>query len=179
MTNSLSDHFISIATAKHKPAKKSSLIHGWLGFKCSQSTSIRIGYYIEELINRLTPGNIKCVLEDNNTIVYNNQVHQIDHLIQDNDGTIWHLEAKSNTDLDRGKKRDIAQREQQITEALTKLIGQPVESCILCPFIEDSKETSGLGHIMGMKEFISKFNPNFTLSEFNQLGKNPAIHSVL
>ena len=175
----LSDHFISIATAKRRPAKKSSLIHEWLGFKCSQSTSIRIGNYVEELINKLTPGNIKCVLEDNNTIVYNNQVHQIDHLIQDDDGNIWHLEAKSNIDLDRGKKRDVVMREQLITEALTKLIGQPVKSCVLCPFLEDSKDTTDLGYIMGMKEFISKFRPEFTLSEFNQLGKNPAIHSVL
>lgn len=178
-TQSLSNHFINIATTRKTSVKKSSLIHDWLGFKCSQSASIRIGNYIEQLINERVSDNVKWMLDDNGTIIVDGKQHQVDHLLVDTDNTIWHLEAKCNLDLDRGKKRDVSFRETVITDALSKLTGQAVKSCVFCPLIEDSKQTSGLGYVMGMKEFISKFNPTFTLSEFNQLGKDPAIHSVL
>jgi len=176
----LTERFIAIATKTKSTAKKSSLIHQWLGFPCSQSVSIRIGNYIEEFINQsIKERNIKCVLDNNQTITIDNHIHQIDHLIQTDDGEIWHLEAKSNLDLDRGKKRDVVNRDLIITEALSSLIGVNVTSCIFCPFIDDSKQSPSLGYIMGMKEFISKFKPDFTLSEFKLLGSNPAIHSVL
>mgnify|MGYP003657729314 CR=1 FL=1 len=175
----LTERFISIATKKDTIPKKSSLIHDWLGFKCTHSTSIRLGNYIETLFNQSVQCNLKCLLPDGEHIQANNQTHQIDHLMIDTDEQIWQLELKCNLTLDRGKKRDVVSREAVITEALSKQLESTIKSCVFCPFIEDSKTISSLGYIMGMKEFISRFNPDFTLTEFKLLGKNPAIHSVL
>jgi hypothetical protein len=175
------ERFIAIATKKSTKAKQSSLIHQWLGFPCSQSASIRLGNYIEEFINQsVGDRNIKsAILDDGETITADGQVHQVDHLIQSENGDIYHLEAKCNLDLDRGKKRDVVTRDAIITKELTKVIGTDVKCAVFCPLMEESKTTTDLGYIMGMREFVSLFRPDFTLTEFNQLGKSPAIHSVL
>jgi len=175
----ITSRFVSIITAKHSIPKQSSLIHDWLGFKCTHATSIKLGNYIETFLNQSVQCNVKCLLPDGEHIVAANQTHQIDHLMIDNDEQLWHLELKCNLTLDRGKKRDVVNREQVITDALSTQTGSNVKSCVFCPFIDDSKTTKGLGYIMGMKEFITKFNPDFTLKEFKLLGQNPAIHSVL
>ena len=159
--------------------KKSSLVHDWLGKHCSQSLSIRIGLIIEKFINsQLGDKNILSSI-DEGKFVFNDEEHQIDHLIQTEQGYIFTLEAKLNTDLDRGKKRDIRQREERIEQGLTKEFGCEITSRIFNPLSDESFECPGLGYVMGMEEFILKFQPKFTLEEFKALGKNQQVHTAL
>ena len=116
-----------------------------------------MGYYLETLINETVPGNVKVLLSNGETIVVDGSEHQVDHLFQTEDGQIYHLEMKTNLELDRGKKRDVRHREEVITRGLVELIGQPVKSCVFCPLMEDSRSVSGLGDVMGLREFVALF----------------------
>lgn len=168
-----------IEQSSKKKQKKSSLLHDWLGKQCSHSLSIRLGLIIEKFINsQLGDKNILSSI-DGGKFVFNDEEHQIDHLIQTEQGYIFTLETKLNTDLDRGKKRDIRQREERIEQGLTKEFGCEINSRIFNPLSDKSFDCPGLGYVMGMEEFILKFQPSFTLSEFKALGKNPEVHIAL
>lgn len=168
-----------IEQANKKKQRKSSLLHDWLGKQCSHSLSIRLGLIIEKFINsQLGDKNILSSI-DGGKFVFNDEEHQIDHLIQTEQGYIFTLETKLNTDLDRGKKRDIRQREERIEQGLTKEFGCEINSRIFNPLSDESFDCPGLGYVMGMKEFILKFQPSFTLIEFKALGKNPQVHTAL
>lgn len=154
-------------------------MYEWLGKQCSHSLSIRLGLIIEKFINsQLGETNILSSI-DGGKFTYKGEQHQIDHLIYTREGYYFTLETKLNTDLDRGKKRDIRQREEVIEQGLSELFGSQVNSRIFNPLSDLSFDCPGLGYIMGMEEFILKFNPSFTLEEFKALGKNPQVHSAL
>lgn len=177
--SSLSDFLDIIEESNKNKPRQDSLIFGWLGKRCSHSLSIRLGLIIEKFINsQLGKKNILSSI-DGGKFVFNGEHHQIDHLIQIEQGRIFTLETKLNTKLDRGKKRDIRHREKRIAQGLTEKFGCEVISYIFNPLSDKSYEEPCLGYVMGMQEFILKFQPSFTLIEFKALGKNPQIHTAL
>lgn len=173
-----------IESKPYKKAKSSSLIQPWLGVtELSQSLSIKIGNYLEELFN--------CLLGDLNIIsqlpqkgkqyicTYEGEDHQVDLLARVNN-VIYHRELKCNTDLDRGKKRDVRRREESIFNALHELYPKwTISSCVFCPFLDTSQEISGLGRVEGLADFIDTFSLNFTVEDFKALGKSEQIHKLL
>ena len=166
-----------------KPAKKSSLIKQWLGIDISQSLSIRIGNYLEEFFVQLVD-DISILsdlqLRDSQRVIERDgEYHQVDLLLRIDD-TIYHREIKCNLDLDRGKKRDVIYREECIVAALQwKYPGYTIDSAVFCPFLDTSREVSGLGKVEGLAEFIDTFNVDLTVDEFKELGRNEQIHRTL
>ena len=164
--------------------KKSSLIKEWLGTKdVPHYLSIRLGNYLELLFNTiLGPSNILndlSIVRKQSVLRYNSEEHQVDILARINN-TIYHRELKTNTDLDRGKKRDTRRREKAIYAALVeKYPDCQIDSCVFCPFIDTSRQISGLGKVEGLADFITTFNLDITIEEFKALGKLEKIHNLL
>ena len=186
MTNvSLLTAVINHKRKSEKPAKKSSLIKQWLGIDISQSLSIRIGNYLEEFFVQLVD-DISILpdlqLRDGQRVIERDgEYHQVDLLVRIDD-TIYHREIKCNLDLDRGKKRDVIYREECIVAALQeKYLDSDIDidSGVFCPFLDTSREVSGLGKVEGLAEFIDTFNVDLTVDEFKELGRNEQIHRTL
>ena len=164
--------------------KQSSHIQQWLGTSnVPQYLSIRIGNYLEELFNTLLQ-DISILSEltlkgKQRILRYDNQDHQVDILARI--GTrIYHRELKTNTDLDRGKKRDVRRRENYIYLALNETYPEySIDSCVFCPFFTSSREVSGLGKVEGLADFIDTFGLNISIEEFISLGKSEQIHKLL
>ena len=160
----------------------SSPIKQWLGRDIPQSLCIRIGNYIEDFFVELTTG---CgILKDLDLrngqygLIYKDEFHQVDLLLA-KDEVIYHREIKCNLDLDRGKKRDVLYREDCIVEALIAKYEAPIDSAVFCPFIDTSRDVSGLGRVEGLTEFIDNFDVDLTVEEFKELGRNEQIHRAL
>ena len=177
--------FAQILTAKpvSKP-KQSSLIKEWLGTAdVPQYLSIRIGNYLEELFNTVL-GNLSILSElslkgKQRIITFNGEDHQVD-ILACIDNVIYHRELKANTDLDRGKKRDVLRREQSIFAALTqKYPDCIIDSCVFCPFYDTSRQISGLGKVEGLADFINTFNLDISVEQFKAVGKSEQIHKLL
>ena len=84
-------------------------------------------------------------------------------------------ELKCNLDLDRGKKRDVRTREHIILTGLRKKFDEPIDACVFCPFLQTSREVSGLGIVEGLHRFITRFNLDITIEEFKSLGRDEQI----
>ena len=171
------------AKANSKPPRKSSIIKQWLGINIPQSTCIRMGNYLETLFDTLLQE--KSILNElpirkGNTyyLEYQGEKHQVDLLARVGD-QIYTRELKCNTDLDNGKKRDIAYREQAIKAALEHKYQQPINSCIFNPLLINSTTMPGLGYVEGLNEFIHTFGLSLSINEFLDLGRNPDIHRLL
>lgn len=183
MTNNV-QRFISIVDAQPKTKPRtSSLIKPWLGIDISQSLSIRMGNILEDFFNELIGD--KSLITDLELVGKKRMLtdsqgnqHQIDILGQNN-GVVYHYELKSNTDLDRGKKRDTSNRDDVIVQTLQQKYLQPIRSSIFCPFYETSREVGGLGRVVGLAEFIETFELDFSTEEFKALGRNEQIHRAL
>ena len=185
MTN-LSETFIKIiekAKSNSKPARKSSIIKQWLGINIPQSACIRMGNYLETLFDTLLQE--KSILHElpirkgnSYYLEFQGEKHQVDLLARVND-QVYTRELKCNTDLDNGKKRDIAYREQAIKAALEHTYKQPINSCIFNPLLINSATMPGLGYVEGLNEFIQKFGLSLSINEFLDLGRNPDIHRIL
>lgn len=160
----------------------SSPIKQWLGRDIPQSLSVRLGNYIEDFFVELTStdGLLSSLdrVSGKYGVSYNNQFHQIDLLV-DGESVVYHREIKCNLDLDRGKKRDTLQRELDICEGLHQMFEVPIDSAIFCPFLDTSREISGLGTVEGLTEFIDTFGVNLTVEEFKELGRDEQIHRAL
>ena len=180
-----SDLFQRIIHSRRRHEKEprlSSPIKQWLGRDIPQSLSIRIGNYIEDFFQELTCGyGILTDLELRNgqyQIDYQGSWHQIDLLLA-KDEVIYHREIKCNLDLDRGKKRDVNRREQLIVDALVCKYEAPIDSAVFCPFLDSSREISGLGRVEGLQNFIDNFDVNLTVEEFKAIGRDEQIHRAL
>ena len=165
-----------------KPPRLSSPIKQWLGRDIPQSLSIRIGNYIEDFFVQLTGwyGILHELQKQGGqyVIAFNEEFHQVDLLLA-KDEVIYHREIKCNLDLDRGKKRDVLYREDCIVEALIAKYEAPIDSAVFCPFLDTSREVSGLGKVEGLTEFIDNFDVNLTVEEFKELGRDEQIHRAL
>ena len=177
--------FAQILTDKtiSKP-RQSSLIKQWLGTPdVPQYLSVRLGNYLEELFNAIL-GDLSILSElpskgKQRIITFAGETHQVDILARI-DNVIYHRELKANTDLDRGKKRDVLRREQSIFAALTEKYPQCViDSCVFCPFFDTSRQVSGLGRVEGLADFINTFNLDISVDQFKALGKSEQIHTLL
>ena len=164
--------------------KQSSLIQQWLGTtNVPQYLSIRIGNYLELLFNFII-GDINILPElplkgKQRILSHNNEDHQVDILARIG-SVIYHRELKTNTDLDRGKKRDVRKREHSIYKALVERYpGHTIDSCVFCPFFTSSRQISGLGKVEGLADFIDTFALNISVKEFESLGKSEQIHTLL
>ena len=131
--------------------------------------NLRTGYGI---LNELQLHNGQYV------IAHKEELHQVDLLLA-KDEVIYHREIKCNLDLDRGKKRDVLYREDCIVEALIAKYEAPIDSAVFCPFLDTSREVSGLGKVEGLTEFIDNFDVDLTVEEFKELGKDEQIHRAL
>ena len=178
----LLEHIIRERRKNENKPRLSSPIKQWLGRDIPQSLSIRIGNYIEDFFIELTCGyGILTDLQQRNgqyVIAYKEEFHQVDLLLA-KDEVIYHREIKCNLDLDRGKKRDVLYREDRILLALIAKYEAPIDSCVFCPFLDTSRDVSGLGKVEGLSEFIDNFDVDLTVEEFKQLGRNEQIHSAL
>ena len=164
--------------------KQSSHIQEWLGTPdVPHYLSIRIGNYLEALFNTLL-AELSILSElplkgKQRIITYNNEDHQVD-IVARIGSAIYHRELKANTNLDRGKKRDVLRREQSIAKALAdRYPGCVIDSCVFCPFFDTSREVSGLGKVEGLADFIDTFGLNISIEEFISLGKSEQIHKLL
>ena len=175
-------HIIYQRRKTESKPRLSSPIKQWLGRDIPQSLSIRIGNYIEDFFIELTCGYgilNELVLKNGQRLInWDNSWHQVDLLLA-KDEVIYHREIKCNLDLDRGKKRDVLHREDCITKALVEKYEAPIDSCVFCPFIDTSREVSGLGRVEGLAEFIDNFDVDLTVEEFKELGRNELIHEAL
>lgn len=177
--------FVDVITDCRKSETKprlSSKIKQWLGIDIPQSLCIRIGNYIEKFLYRVTDTYQDLIQLDYNEgcygVWYENEFHQID-FIKITPDCIYHREVKTNTDLDRGKKRDTLSREIAIVKALAAKFNRSVDSAIFCPFFVNSQIISGLGTVEGMTEFINTFSAQFTVDDFIRLGKSKQVHNAL
>ena len=138
---------------------------------------IRIGNYLESFFNAIIPSNALELLDTYNStygIWVDDEFHQIDHFIRTDNG-LYMRELKCNLDLDRGKKRDVRTREQTIVTALRIKFDEPVNACVFCPFLLNSRKISGLGTVEGLVEFIDNFGLSLTTDEFISLGRDEQI----
>ena len=178
----LLEHIIRERRKNESKPRLSSPIKQWLGTDIPQSLSIRIGNYIEDFFTELTSSYgilDELVLKNGQRLIsWNNSWHQVDLLLA-KDEVIYHREIKCNLDLDRGKKRDVLHREQCINMALVAKYEAPIDSCVFCPFLDTSREISGLGRVEGLAEFIDNFDVDLTVEEFKELGRNEQIHRAL
>lgn len=162
--------------------KVSSKIKQWLGIDISQSLCIRVGNYLEYYFRQITDTNSDLLQlhkhEGDYGIWHEDEFHQID-FIKITPNCIYHREVKTNTDLDRGKKRDTLLRETAIVKALANKFNRTINSSIFCPFLINSQVISGLGTVEGLTEFISTFSVKLTVDEFMQLGQSKQVHTAL
>ena len=168
-----------------KSAKKSSLIKEWLTKDdVPQSISIRCGNWMETFL-------VKCLGDKNNLdllkkkgrnmiITVDGEDHQIDLLGQMEDGVLITREIKCNLDLDRGKTRDTLRREEQIERGLEEQFDVSVDGGIFCPFYYGSiRKDSKFGMVFGMQWFIDTFELDFTVEDFQNIGKSKELHKLL
>ena len=178
----LLEHIICERRKHESKPRLSSPIKQWLGRDIPQSLSIRIGNYIEDFFIELTCGYgilNELVLKNGQRLInWDNSWHQVDLLLA-KDEVIYHREIKCNLDLDRGKKRDVRNRETIIVDELVAKYEAPIDSCVFCPFLDTSREVSGLGRVEGLDEFINNFDVDLTVEEFKELGRNEQIHRAL
>ena len=175
-----------LSSKKLTKPRQSSLIQQWLGTtEVPQYLSIRIGNYLEELFNQLLDECGTNILHEldlkgkQRIITYQGEDHQVDILARIDD-VIYHRELKSNVDLDRGKKRDVINREMSIACALEeKYPDCLIDSSVFCPFKIRSQFVSGLGNVEGLEEFIYNFNLHIRVEDFTELGKSEQIHKLL
>jgi hypothetical protein len=189
--NSLKPNFQAVLETydTKKEARQSSLIAPWLGIERTPTGfSQRFGNYIEDLFALDMGDQNKLSLTDfkkgrNFMIKHNGSEHQIDMLAIPSNWEEWkkylHREIKTNTDLDRGKKRDTLMREEAIKEWMESK-GWEYDSGIFCPFFYDKgKFVSGLGWVDGLQWYIDIFKPNWTVQDFIDLGRDPEVHRAL
>ena len=189
--NSLKPNFQAVLETydTKKEARQSSLIAPWLGIERTPTGfSQRFGNYIEDLFALDMGDQNKLSLTDfkkgrNFMIKHNGSEHHIDMLAIPSDWEEWkkylHREIKTNTDLDRGKKRDTLMREEAIKEWMESK-GWEYDSGIFCPFFYDKgKFVSGLGWVDGLQWYIDIFKPNWTVQDFIDLGRDPEVHRAL
>lgn len=172
-----------------KEAKKSSLIAPWLGIeRTPPGLSQRVGNYLEDLFALDQGDQNKLSMTDYKTgrnfmITHKGQNHQIDMLAIPSDWEVskkfLHREMKTNSDLDRGKKRDTLLREEAICEWM-KEKGWTYDSGIFCPFFYGKgKNVSGLGWVDGLEWYIEIFKPDWTVQDFKDLGRDSEVHRAL
>jgi len=188
MTMSLIENFITaVATYDvNKPAKQSSLIAPWLGIDRTPSgMSQRIGNYLEDFFALDMGDQNKLPLTDykkgrNYMITYKGEDHQVDMLALPNKWEKYvHRELKTNTQLDRGKKRDTCNREKAITSWMDDQ-GWGYDSGIFCPFFYNKgKKVAGLGWVDGIDWYIETFQPTWTKGDFIDMGRNPLVHTAI
>ena len=168
-----------------KTAKKSSLIQDWLGTtNVSQSVSIRVGNYLETFFCRAMGEknklNMLPLKGRNNIITVDGEDHQVDLLGQVEDDVLITREMKCNLDLDRGKTRDTLRREEQIERGLEEQFDVSVDGGIFCPFYYGSiRKDSKFGMIFGLQWFIDTFECDFTIEDFQRMGKDALVHKML
>tara|TARA_R100000278_G_C5442378_1_gene154170 strand:- start:162 stop:725 length:564 start_codon:yes stop_codon:yes gene_type:complete len=168
-----------------KSAKKSSLIKEWLTKDAvPQSILIRCGNWMETFL-------VKCLGDKNKLdllkkkgrnmiITVDGEDHQIDLLGQMEDGVLITREIKCNLDLDRGKTRDTLRREEQIERGLEEQFDVSVDGGIFCPFYYGTIKKDGkFGMIFGMQWFIDTFELDFTVEDFQKIGKSEKLHKLL
>ena len=180
----LENLFIDVIQSRKTAAKprKSSLIQQWLGFQIPQSTSIRIGYYIEDLFVKLLGENsiLNELTKKGKTynIIVDGNTHQVDLLARIN-GQIFHREIKCNIDLDNGKSRDVLFREECIVKGLFDKYNSVINSAVFCPFLESSQHISRLGNVEGLNDFINTFQLDISIEDFKSLGRSELVHAIL
>lgn len=186
--NSLKENlFSSLETydTKKEP-RQSSLIAPWLGIERTPSGfSQRVGNYLEDFVALDIGEQNKLHMTDfkkgrNFMITHNGSDHQIDMLAIPSDWVQWkrylHREIKTNTDLDRGKKRDTLAREEAIKQWMQEK-GWEYDSGIFCPFFYDEgKKVSGLGWVDGLEWYIETFKALWTVQDFKDLGRDLEVH---
>jgi len=176
---------ILLEESNNKVAKKSSLIQEWLGTThVPQSVSIRVGNYLETFFCKVMGDYNKLDMLPlkgrNNIITVDGEDHQVDLLGQVEEDVLITREMKCNLDLDRGKTRDTIRREEQIERGLEDQFNVSVDGGIFCPFYYGTFKRDGkFGMIFGLQWFIDTFNCNFTVEEFQQMGKDPLVHKML
>ena len=168
-----------------KTAKKSSLIQEWLGTThVSQSVSIRVGNYLETFFCKVMGDYNKLDMLPrkgrNNIITVDGEDHQVDLLGQIEDDVLITREMKCNLDLDRGKTRDTLRREEQIERGLEEQFDVSVDGGIFCPFYYGAiRKDSKFGMVFGMRWFINTFELDFTVEDFQNIGKSEELHKLL
>ena len=181
-------HVVSTYDVK-KPARKSSLIAPWLGIDRTPSgMSQRIGNYLEGFFAFDMGNQNKLPLTDykknrDYMITQDGEDHQVDMLAMPNAWEEWlkyvHRELKTNTDLDRGKKRDTCSREKAITSWMDDK-GWEYDSGIFCPFFYNKgKKVAGLGWVDGIDWYIESFQPTWSKGDFIDMGRNPQVHTAI
>ena len=169
----------------NKTVKKSSLIQEWLGkSSVSQSVSIRVGNYLETFFCKVMGDknklNILSLKGRNSIITVDGEDHQVDLLGQIEDNVLITREMKCNLDLDRGKTRDTLRREEQIERGLEEQFDVSVDGGIFCPFYYGIvKKDSRFNMVFGLQWFIDTFECDFTVEDFQQMGRDPLVHKIL
>lgn len=169
----------------YKTSKKSSLIQDWLGTaNVPQSVSIRVGNYLETFFCRMILDknklDILTLKGHNNFINVDGEDHQVDLLAQIEDKVLITREIKCNLDLDRGKTRDTLRREEQIERGLEEQFDVSVDGGIFCPFYYGIvKKDSRFNMVFGLQWFIDTFECDFTVEDFQQMGRDPLVHKIL
>ena len=169
----------------NKTAKKSSLIQEWLGTSSvSQSVSIRVGNYLETFFCKVMGDknklNMLPLKGRNNIITVDGEEHQVDILGQVEDGVLITREMKCNLDLDHGKTRDTLRREEQIERGLEEQFNVSVDGGIFCPFYYGTVKKDGrFGMVFGLQWFIDTFECDFTIEDFQRMGKDALVHKML
>jgi len=188
---SLIENFVTAVSSYdvHKPAKQSSLIAPWLGIdRTRPGMSQRIGNYLEDFFALDMGTQNKLPLTDYKTgrnymITCNDEDHQVDMLALPSKWVQYkkyvHRELKTNTDLDRGKKRDTCSREKAITSWMDDK-GWEYDSGIFCPFFYNKgKKVAGLGWVDGIDWYIETFQPTWSKGDFIDMGRNPLVHTAI
>jgi len=191
MTMGLIENFItSVATYDvNKPAKQSSKIAPWLGIdRTPPGMSQRIGNYLEDFFALDMGNQNKLPLTDykkkrDYMITQDGEDHQVDMLSLPSKWIEYkkyvHRELKTNTQLDRGKKRDTRNREKAITEWMNDK-GWEYDSGVFCPFFYNKgKKVAGLGWVDGIDWYIETFQPTWTKEDFIDMGRNPLVHTAI
>ena len=188
MTMSLIENFITAVSTYNvnKPARQSSLIAPWLGIdRTPPGMSQRIGNYLEDFFALDMGNQNKLPLTDykkkrNYMITYKGEDHQVDMLALPNKWEKYvHRELKTNTELDRGKKRDTRNREKAITSWMNDK-GWEYDSGVFCPFFYNKgKKVAGLGWVDGIDWYIETFQPTWTKEDFIAMGRNPLLHTAI
>ncbi len=188
---SLKENFLSVLETYNtkKDARQSSLIAPWLGIdRTPPGLSQRVGNYLEDLFSLDMGEQNKLHMTDfkknrNFMITHNGSNHQIDMLAMPSDWIKWkrylHREIKTNTDLDRGKKRDTVDREEAIKQWMESK-GWEYDSGIFCPFLYGKgKKVGTLEWVDGLEWYIETFKPSWTVQDFKDLGRDPEVHRAL
>lgn len=175
-----------------KTARKSSKIKEWLGREISQSGVIKLGNILENLFNSYLIHNKKSMLHTLQKCASGHCItdkegntHQVDIYALLDDGTYVTLEMKCNLDLDRGKKRDVMNRERAIFNTLSDALGDvDIISGIFNPFFyeEQPKRLNWEGenvYLYGLPWLIENLELPFSVEDFQELGKSTNLKECL